>query len=91
MYPNVYGIDMPMRTELVAYQHTDSEVAKLIHADYVIYQRLEDLKTACCNAAKYGPAPKQFDCSCFDGKYVTGDLSDSFFDLLEQKHKMTRT
>ena len=90
LYPNIYGIDMPTREELVAYNRSDEEVSRNIMADYVIYQKLEDLKQACVNAANYGPAPEKFDCSCFDGKYVTGELPKEFFDQLEAKHKATR-
>ena len=88
--PNVYGIDMPDREELVAYNHSVEEVAADIHADYVIYQKLEDLKEACVESALYGPAPKVFDCSCFDGVYVTGELSEEYLEKLEMKHKKTR-
>lgn len=88
--PNIYGIDMPDREELVAYNHSVEEVAAGIHADYVIYQKLSDLKDACTESALYGPAPKLFDCSCFDGIYVTGELSNEYFDNLEKKHKKTR-
>lgn len=88
--PNVYGIDMPYREELVAYHHSAEEVAENIHADYVIYQKLSDLKQACLEGALYGPPPSLFDCSCFDGVYVTGDLSPEYFDALEEKHRKTR-
>ena len=79
-YPNVYGIDMPTRSELVAYGRSHEEIAKLIGADQLIYQDVEDLKQA---VRDINPAIENFDASCFDGKYVTGDITDSYLDALE--------
>ena len=76
-YPNVYGIDMPTVDELVAHGKTEQEVADVIGADWLIYQDLEDL----IEAARTGnPKIKQFDTSCFTGKYVTGDVSKDYLD-----------
>ena len=50
-YPNVYGIDMPTTCELIAHDRTDQEVAKMIDAEYVVYQTLDDLKRAVMDAA----------------------------------------
>ena len=73
--PNVYGIDIPTSTELVAYNRTEDEVAGVIGADWLIYQDVDDL----VDAAKAGnPEIKQFDTSCFTGEYVTGDVSDDY-------------
>jgi amidophosphoribosyltransferase len=79
-YPNVYGIDMPVATELVAHGRTDAEVGELIGADRLIYQDLEDLKAAC---REVNPALDDFDCSVFDGNYVTGDVDEAYFAALE--------
>ncbi|MGM8850442.1 amidophosphoribosyltransferase [Salinicola sp. MH3R3-1] len=79
-YPNVYGIDMPVATELVAHGRTDAEVGELIGADRLIYQDLEDLKAAC---REVNPALDDFDCSVFDGNYVTGDVDDAYLAALE--------
>lgn len=79
-FPNVYGIDMPTRSELVAYGRTHEEIAKLIGADRLIYQDVEDLKRA---VRDINPEIKDFDASCFDGQYVTGDITDSYLDALE--------
>jgi len=79
-FPNVYGIDMPVATELVAHGRTDAEVGELIGADRLIYQDLEDLKAAC---REVNPALDDFDCSVFDGNYVTGDVDEAYFAALE--------
>ncbi|OLO05391.1 MULTISPECIES: amidophosphoribosyltransferase [Salinicola] len=79
-FPNVYGIDMPVATELVAHGRTDAEVGELIGADRLIYQDLEDLKAAC---REVNPALDDFDCSVFDGHYVTGDVDDNYLAALE--------
>ncbi|WP_110687822.1 amidophosphoribosyltransferase [Salinicola aestuarinus] len=79
-YPNVYGIDMPVASELVAHGRSDAEVGELIGADRLIYQDLEDLKAAC---REVNPALDDFDCSVFDGSYVTGDVDDAYLAALE--------
>jgi len=76
-YPNVYGIDMPTRNELIATGRTEAEIATLIEADEVIYQDLDALIE---DVRSLNPSIKQFDCSCFDGVYVTGDVSQEYLD-----------
>jgi amidophosphoribosyltransferase len=76
-FPNVYGIDMPTRNELIATGRTDEEIAAAIGADAVIYQDLEALIE---DVRRLNPAIKQFDCSCFDGVYITGDVSQEYLD-----------
>ena len=71
-YPNVYGIDMPTRGELIATGRTEDEIAAAIGADAVIYQDLEALID---DVRRLNPSIERFDCSCFDGVYVTGDVS----------------
>jgi amidophosphoribosyltransferase len=68
-FPNVYGIDMPAPTELVAHDHTEEEVQALIGADWLVYQDLPDLIAA---VAEGNEKLTQFDASCFSGEYVTG-------------------
>ncbi len=78
-YPNVYGIDMPTPNEFVAYNRREEQIGQLIGADWLIYQRIEDL----IDSAKEGnPAIRQFDCSVFDGHYVTGDIDDDYLNRL---------
>ncbi|KAG9298429.1 hypothetical protein G9A89_008693 [Geosiphon pyriformis] len=79
-YPNVYGIDMPSRQELVAYNRDDDEIALAIGADKVIFQRLEDLIKSC---DKFNQTIKAFDCSVFDGKYVTPAVTPEYLEILE--------
>ena len=76
-YPNVYGIDMPTRNELIATGRTEQEIAEAIGADAVIYQ---DLAALIDSVRKLNPSIQQFDCSCFDGVYVTGDVSQEYLD-----------
>ena len=70
-YPNVYGIDMPTKDELVAHDRTVEEIRELIGCDALIYQDVDAMKRAIgsLNAKLDG-----FDASCFDGVYVTGDI-----------------
>lgn len=80
-YPNVYGIDMPSSEELIAHNRSEDEIARLIGADRLIYQDLEDL----VEAARAGnPAVAEFDTSCFTGYYVTGDVSQGYLDRIER-------
>ncbi len=79
-YPNVYGIDMPTRNELLANGRTDEQIAAEIGADAVIYQDLADLIAA---VKSVNPAIERFDASCFDGCYVTGDVTEEYLARLE--------
>ncbi len=74
-YPNVYGIDMPTADELIAHGRTDEEVCQLIGADWLVYQDLDDLVAS---SAEGNPNLTQFDCAVFDGKYVSGDLTEEY-------------
>jgi amidophosphoribosyltransferase len=74
-HPNVYGIDMPAANEFIAHDRSETEVAEIIGADWLVYQALEDL-VAC--AAEGNPDIRRFDCSVFDGDYVTGDVDDDY-------------
>ncbi len=80
-YPNVYGIDMPTKDELIANGRTVEEIAAAIGADWLVFQDLDDLVDA---VRKGNPAIKSFDCSVFTGEYVTGDVSVDYLDYLEQ-------
>jgi amidophosphoribosyltransferase len=76
----VYGIDMPTRSELIAASKSIDEIRREIGADALIYQRLEDLKQAVrdCN-----PALTNFEASCFDGVYITGDVTPEYLNRVE--------
>jgi len=77
-FPNVYGIDMPTATELVAHGRTVDEVRQIIGCDALIYQDVEGMKKAVMAAAPSAAGSLKldgFDASCFDGVYVTGDIN----------------
>ena len=79
-FPNVYGIDMPSRDELLATGRSDEEICKEIGADALIYQ---DLDALIADVKFRNPKIKDFDCSCFDGKYVTGDITEAYLAKIE--------
>lgn len=74
-YPNVYGIDMPVADELIAYGRTDKEVQEALGCDWLVYQDLDDLVEC---VQKGNAEIRQFDTSCFNGEYVTGDISSDY-------------
>ncbi len=79
-YPNVYGIDMPTVNELIAHNKTEEEIAKLIGADWLIYQDLDKL----IESTQIGDVHiNSFDLSCFNGEYVTGDVNQEYLDHIE--------
>jgi amidophosphoribosyltransferase len=79
-FANVYGIDMPTRAELIAAYRNDEEIRREIGADVLIYQDLDALKKA---VHAVNPALTQFDTSCFDGQYITGDISADYLASVE--------
>tara|TARA_B100000768_G_scaffold138672_1_gene129895 strand:+ start:440 stop:1309 length:870 start_codon:yes stop_codon:yes gene_type:complete len=81
-YPNVYGIDMASKNEFVAHNKTTEEVCRSIGADKLIYQNLADL---IWSVQQGNPDIKNFDCSCFDGNYLTKDIDKPYLDNLEVK------
>ncbi len=81
-YPNVYGIDMPAAHELIAHGRSVDEICQTIGADHMIYQDLDDL----IEAVREGNENlHNFDCSCFNGEYVTGDISADYLLELEAR------
>jgi amidophosphoribosyltransferase len=79
-YPNVYGIDMPSASELIAHNRSVEEVCELIGADWLVYQDLEDL-IQCSRDGN--PQVDGFDCSVFNGEYITGDIDQNYLDRVE--------
>ena len=79
-HPNVYGIDMPSVSELIAYDRNIEEVAITIGADWLVYQDIDDLISS---AQKGNKLISEFDASCFTGKYVTGDIDADYLARLE--------
>lgn len=86
-YPNVYGIDMPAKSELIASSRSVEEIREIIGADRLIFQDLEDLKAAV--RTHKVPEVNDFDCSVFDGVYVTGGIDEAYLDNLQQKRSDT--
>ena len=79
-YPNVYGIDMPSPEELIAHGRSVDEVCELIGADWLIYQDLDEL----VRCSKDGnPEVEHFECSVFDGVYITGDVDERYLAALD--------
>lgn len=74
-YQNVYGIDMPTQDELIATGRDDQEIARIIGADALIYQDIEDMKKS---ISDLNPKLTNFDTSCFTGEYVTGDITPEY-------------
>jgi amidophosphoribosyltransferase len=79
-FANVYGIDMPSRSELIGAFREPEQIGIELGADAMIYQDLEDLKKA---VGGLNPKIEQFECSCFDGVYVTGDITAEYLDSIE--------
>ena len=80
-YPNVYGIDMPVASEFVAHGQTEEGIARYLGVDWLVYQDLEDLREC---ALGINDDVNELDCSVFDGRYVTGDVDQSYLDMIER-------
>lgn len=79
-YRNVYGIDMPSVQDLIAHNRTVDEICELIGADWLVFQDLDDL-VASTDGGKV--RIERFDCSVFDGQYVTGDIDENYLNQME--------
>ena len=84
-FANVYGIDMPTRSELIAAFRSDEEICREIGADALIYQDIDDLKAA---VRSVNPTVTQFETSCFDGHYITGDVTATYLQSMEDKRAL---
>ncbi len=79
-YPNVYGIDMASEEEFIAHNKDTDQICSSIGADRLIYQDLDDLIWCVQQGNK---SIKKFDCSCFDGQYITNDIDKSYLDHIQ--------
>ena len=79
-FPNVYGIDMPTRAELLATGRDEAAIAREIGADAVIYQDLSALEEA---VSSVNPKLSSYETSCFNGEYITGDITPAYLDAIE--------
>ena len=86
-FPNVYGIDMPTRAELIAAHRSEEEVASELGADALIYQDLEALESA---VRQINPKLTRFETSCFDGNYITGDVTSDYLLAIETRRDAAR-
>jgi len=83
-FPNVYGIDMPTNAELIAHNRSIEEIRQFIGADALIYQDVAAMKRV---VGALNPLIKSFEASCFDGHYITGDVSAADFDAIATQRK----
>tara|TARA_R100000152_G_C6698107_1_gene128234 strand:- start:218 stop:817 length:600 start_codon:yes stop_codon:yes gene_type:complete len=79
-YPNVYGIDMPSASELIAHGRTVEQIRELIGADWLLYQDLEDLITC---VSEVNDDIEGWECSVFTGDYVTGDVDEAYLSRID--------
>lgn len=90
VHPNVYGIDMPAKNEYIAHNRTIDDIADHLGVERggLFYQNLDDLVDCCVTQVKEDRDDKifaaNFDCSCFNGKYVTGTITQDYLDRIEQ-------
>jgi amidophosphoribosyltransferase len=87
-YPNVYGIDMPTRGELIANKRSDDEIRWAIGADALVYQDIDAMKRS---VRDVNPQLVSFEASCFDGTYITGDVSPEYLDRLEEARLLAQS
>ena len=83
-FPNVYGIDMPTKDELIAHNRSIEEIRQFIGADALIYQDVAAMKRV---VAALNPLIDSFEASCFDGHYITGDVSLADLDAIAEQRK----
>lgn len=84
-FPNIYGIDIPTSTELVAFERNEAQIAEHIGCDWVVYQELDDLIDSVKESCSPDQILSKFDTSCFSGEYVTGkSINDEYFRRLHE-------
>jgi amidophosphoribosyltransferase len=83
-FPNVYGIDMPTKTELIAHNRTMEEIREYIGCDALIYQDVDAMKRA---VSALNPNLASLEASCFDGHYITGDVSVEDFEAMKAQRE----
>src|SRR6186713_258698 len=84
-FPNVYGIDMPTKEELIASGRSIEEIRQFIGADALVYQDVDAMKRV---IGALNPKVASFEASCFDGRYITGDVSDADFATMEAQRRL---
>ncbi len=84
-FPNVYGIDMPTKEELIAHGRSVEEIREFIGADQLIYQDVDAMKRV---VGALNPSIAGFEASCFDGRYITGDVTAEDFAALKAQRQL---
>lgn len=87
-FPNVYGIDMPTRQELIATERDPEEICHEISADYLVFQDLDALTQA---VSKVKPSLDHFETSCFNGNYISGNVTPEYLNFLESQRNTEST
>ena len=86
-YPNVYGIDMPTKSELIAHGRSVEQIREYIGADALIYQDVDAMKRV---VKALNPKLDGFEASCFDGHYITGDITPDYLNSIEVRRDARR-
>ena len=86
-FPNVYGIDMPTKSELIAHDRSVEQIREYIGADALIYQDVDAMKRV---VKALNPAIDSFEASCFDGRYITGDITIDYLSHLASERDQAR-
>ena len=81
-YAHVYGINMPSRKELIAFDRSISEIANQLSIDHLVYQNIENLTKAIIDNSQVN----NLELSCFDGKYVTGNITNEYLEWVEKEY-----
>jgi len=82
-FPHVYGINMPNRDELIAYDRTINEIAEKLDIDNLVYQSVENLRKSIISDSPI----EELEMSCFTGSYVTGTVNQEYLDWVENEYK----
>ena len=85
-FPNVYGIDMPSKSELIAHNKSHDEICAQLGCDRLVYQNLEDLKQCITDI---NPELVEFEDSVFSGHYIAGNINEDYLDQLEKRKTNT--
>ena len=80
--PDVYGIDMPTRAELIANRLSIPQIAKSIGVDRLYYQKIEDLLDA---AREGNPKIRSFCWASMGGPYPAGNITEAVLQRVEQE------
>ncbi len=81
-FPHVYGINMPSRKELIAYNKSNQQIEKELSVDHLIYQDVPNLK----KSIVYKTEINNLDLSCFDGNYITNNITEEYLNWVEEEY-----